>query len=232
MKNRFYTFSSVCSSQYVSVIDILNSSDFIYSICDKCDADKLIKWGEVIPIFECETVTKNRKLPDIMLYGGRMLQTFSKWSIVSKNVKRLIENEKLTGVCFYPAELVSKIRGKCYKIDEKYYIMSVIGKAEIDFEAMGINCSLCEICEHYVFEGKICSLFTRNGIYPTLLKNNKWDGTDIFTGNCCTERFVQKILESNLSGFKFLRLEQKYDAFEKKVFSNIERIKRDSRNMN
>lgn len=218
MEMNFYTFSINCASSYVSVIDILNISDLSYGLCYKCGAEKLVKWGDVIPVFECETVTKNRTLPDIMLYGGRMLQSFSQWSIVSDNVKRLFEDEKFTGVRFYPAELVCRIRGEYHKIDEQYYVMSVIGKAEIDFKAMGVNCSLCEICEHYVFEGKLCPLFTPKGIYPTILKKDTWDGSDVFTDNCCTERFVQKVFEAKLSGFEFLCFEQKYDSFEKKIY--------------
>ena len=106
----FYIFSINCSSKFVSAADILNDNELEYDACSKCGADKLVKWGDAVPVFECETVTKNRTLPDIMLYGGRMLQAFSDWSIVSDNVKRLFEDEKLTGVRFYPAELVYQLR--------------------------------------------------------------------------------------------------------------------------
>lgn len=212
----FYNFSVNCSTRYVSVIDILNSSEMSFGSCDKCGADKLVKWGNVKPIFECESVTKNRVLPDIMLYGGSMLQSFNTWEIVSENVKSLFDDEKLTGACFYPAELVYKKCGEYHKLEKQYFIMEVVGKAEIDFEAMGVKCSLCELCSHFVFEGPLCPLFTKKGIYPTIIKKDSWDGSDVFNNNDCTERFVKTILKAGLSGYEFIDYKQKYDAFDKK----------------
>lgn len=212
----FYHFSANCGTKYVSVIDILNSSELDFKSCTKCGANNLVKWGNVIPVFECQSVTQKRQLPDLILYGGRMLQSFDNWSIVSDNVKKLYEREKLTGACFYPIELVFKARGKYNKIEKRYYIMSVTGRAEIDFEAMSINCSLCNLCGHFVFDGNLCPLFARKGVYPTIIKKDSWDGTDVFNHNDCTEKFVKKILEANLSGFEFICFEQKYDLFDNK----------------
>lgn len=214
----FYNYSVNCSSRYVSVIDILNISEMSFGSCDKCGADKLVKWGNVIPVFECETVTKNRKLPDIMLYGGRMLQSFRSWEIVSENVKKLFDDEKLTGACFYPAEIVYKQRGEYQKPEKQYFIMEVVGKAEIDFEAMGVKCSLCELCGHFVFEGPLCPLFSKKGIYPTIIKKDSWDGSDVFNNNDCTERFFKAILNAGLLGYEFIDYKQKYDAFDKKIY--------------
>lgn len=214
----FYTFSANCSTRYVSVIDILNSSEMSFESCDKCGADKLVKWGNVIPKFECEAVTKNRVLPDIMLYGGRMLQSFKSWEIVSENVKQLFDDEKLTGASFYPAEIVYKQRGEYKKLDKQYFIMEILGKAEIDFKAMGVKCSLCELCGHFVFEGPLCPLFVKKGLYPTIIKKASWDGSDVFNNNDCTERFVKSILKSGLLGFEFIDYKQKYYAFDKKIY--------------
>lgn len=214
----FYTFSANCSTRYVSVIDILNSSEMSFGSCDKCGADKLVKWGNVIPKFECEAVTKNRVLPDIMLYGGRMLQSFKSWEIVSENVKQLFDDEKLTGASFYPAEIVYKQRGEYKKLDKQYFIMEILGKAEIDFKAMGVKCSLCELCGHFVFEGPLCPLFVKKGLYPTIIKKASWDGSDVFNNNDCTERFVKSILKSGLLGFEFIDYKQKYYAFDKKIY--------------
>lgn len=225
-KMNFYVFSINCATRYVSAEEILNSSELTYGKCDKCGADKLVIWDDVIPVFECETVTKNRTLPDIMLYGGG-LQSFTHWSVVSENVRKLFEDEKLTGAQFYPAELVYQIRGKYHKFNEQYYVMSVIGKAEIDFEAMGVNCSICETCEHYIFEGKLCPARTRKGIYPTIMKKDTWDGSDVFMADYCTERFVEKVLEAKLTGFEFYCFEQEYDAFEnKKYFRTLSGLKK------
>lgn len=228
-KMNFYSFSENCGSKYVSIIDILNMSDLSFGSCSKCGAEKLVKWGDIIPVFECETITKHRQLPDIMLYGGSMLQSFDAWSIVSENFKRLFEHEEFIGASFYPIELVFKKRGEYHKLENQYYVMSIIGRAEIDFEAMGLKCSICDSCLHYIFDGDYCPLFTKKGVYPTIIKNGSWDGSDVFNHNDCTERFVQKILEADLSGFEFLCFEQKYDSFEKKKYfrtlNGLNRIK-------
>lgn len=214
----FYTFSVNCSTRYVSVIDILNISEMSFDLCDKCGADKLVKWGNVIPKFECEAATKNRKLPDIMLYGGRMLQSFKSWEIVSENVKKIFDDEKLTGARFYPAEIVYKQRGEYKKLEKQYFIMEIVGKAEIDFKAMGVKCSLCESCGHFVFEGPLCPLFAKKGICPTIIKKDSWDDSDAFNNNDCTERFVKSILKAGLLGFEFIDYKQKYDAYDKKIY--------------
>lgn len=212
---KFYSFYINCSTRYVSAEDILNDSELSFAACDKCGADNLVKWGNVTPVFECETITKSRKLPDIMLYGGRMLQAFDSWSIVSENVKNLFEKEKLVGASFYPAELVFQKRGKYYQIESQYYVMSVTGRAKIDFEAMNVDCSICDTCGHFILEGK---RFPLKGIYPTIIREDTWDGADVFSDDDCTEKFVRKVLEANLTGFEFIPFEQKYVRFDQKVF--------------
>jgi len=168
-----------------------------------------------------------------MLYGGRKIGSFDMWSIVSERVKDLFEAEQFTGARFYPAELVYSQRNKQFKFEESYYVMAVVGRAEIDFAAMGVKCSICPKCGHYVFEGKFpLGVREKKGIYPTIMKEDTWDGSDLFGHNNCTERFVVKILSNKLSGFVFLPFEQKYDAFDNmrhfRTLNGFKRIKKNS----
>jgi hypothetical protein len=74
---------------------------------------------------------------------------------------------------------------------------------------------MCLECGHYLFDGLLCPLYKEGGIYPALIDTDSWDGSDVFNDAICTERFVRKVLESDLTGFEFIRFEQKFDSYEK-----------------
>ena len=92
---KFYVFSPVILSKYVSAQDIILPDNIRYHTCEQCGADNQLIWDEFVPCFECETITSRRRLPDLMLYGGRIVNAFGSWFIVSKRFKDFFEGNGL-----------------------------------------------------------------------------------------------------------------------------------------
>ncbi len=102
----FYNFSPSCSSRYVSAIELLNENEAAFLNCGECGYEDLIDWYSFNPILLCESITKNRVLPDLIMYGGKLLYSVGSWFIVSKEAKSFVENNAISGVTFIKIQLV------------------------------------------------------------------------------------------------------------------------------
>lgn len=215
---KLYQFSPSIASRFVSAEDIVLPENIKFHTCELCGAGERVIWDEFEPCFECETITKHRRLPDIMLYGGRFVNSFGSWCVVSKRFKDLFEKEEFKGAKFYPAKLFFIRRKDRFDIDEQYFVMLITGRANYDFKKMKVEISMCRRCGRYLFDAPEFPLAFRFGTYPTLLDEKTWDGSDVFNDNVCTERFARSVLENGLSGFDFLPFEHKYDQVEKRQY--------------
>ncbi len=219
---KFYVFSPVILSKYVSAQDIILPDNIRYHTCEQCGADNQLIWDEFVPCFECETITSRRRLPDLMLYGGRIVNAFGSWFIVSKRFKDFFEGNGFKGAEFYSAKLCFCRRNKFFDIQNTYFVMDITGRADYDFKGMNMEISMCRNCGMYHFDTPHIPLAYSRGTYPSLLSEKSWDGSDVFNQGECTEQFARSVLESDLTGFEFLRFEQKFDKFENKQY--IERL--------
>lgn len=222
--NNFYTFSESCSSSYVSALDMINAEDYEPHNCEVCDGNSLIDFSYIRPVFECGSVTKRKKFPDLMLYGGRIIHTYGSWYIVSEKFVELFNNSNFKGASFYRADMMIKWKKEYRPLEQKYYVMVITGRANLDMKKMNISsCQKCEVCGTYIFDGVLCPLFNKNGVYPAILDTSSWDGSDVFNDGDCTEYFTRTIIQSKLTGFEFQHFEQKFDKFD-----NIKFITRES----
>ena len=210
---KYYNFSPSCSSKYVSAIAILNEDKIITSKCDCCGADELVLWNKFDLAFECETITSKRRLPDLMLYSGKILHSFNCWYIVSANFEKLCRDNLISGVTFTAIDLYYRKRGKLYKIEVPYFLMQIIGRAQLDYNKMKVSCSICPKCGHYIYDDYF-PLYNPKGIYPTVLDTLTWDKSDIFNHGDCTENFMRKVYRSELCGIDFLPFEEKFDTID------------------
>lgn len=218
---KYYSFSASCASRYVSAIELLNANEAEYSRCDVCGADNLIDWDSFKPVFECENVTSRRTLPDMILYGGRIIHSFNVWYIVSAAFKTFCDNNSVKGVIFSDVDLITRNRGKLSSIPERYFLMQITGRAQLDHTRMGVECSICQKCSHYVYSSEYFPLYDPKGIYPALLDESTWDGTDIFNHGDCTEAFMETVRDSGLKGIDFLPYESKFDAANNKHYIRV-----------
>ena len=214
----FYEFSPSCASKYVSAINLTNANLATYSDCDVCGNKGLIDWNSFKPVFECETITSRRSLPDIMLYGGRIIHSFDWWYIVSEAFKEFCETNSIKGVTFSEVSLVCSKRNIISELPPKYYLMLIYGRTQLDYKKMGVECYICQKCCHYVYSTEFFPLYDPQGIYPTVLDESTWDGSDVFDHGGCTESFVKKICGTKLNGFDFLPYKQKFDVSSNKHY--------------
>ena len=212
---KFYAFTPSVSSRFISASELVNENEIVYHSCTQCGNADLVDWTAFSPCFECESPTSRRKLPDIMAYGGKLLHSSDWWCIVSDKFKSWYEKMQFSGCRFHPVRLVYRIKNTIHDIDANYYLMLITGRAQLDFKRMQIACDMCMECGHYLFDGPLCPLYTDKGIFPALLNDDSWDGSDVFNDAVCTEAVASKILESGLTGFEFIRFEQKFDSYEK-----------------
>lgn len=218
---KFYNLSPNCASRYVSAKDVINANEAEYSRCDVCGAEKLIDWNSFKPVFECETGTSHRTLPDVMLYGGRIIHSFNFWYIVSATFKAFCDKNSVKGVIFSDVDLVARNRRKLNSIRERYYLMQITGRAQLDYAGMGVDCSICQKCCHYVYSSEYFPLYDPKGIFPALLDESTWDGTDVFNHGDCTEDFMEKVRASGLRGIDFLPYESKFDIASNKRYIRV-----------
>ena len=218
---KYYNFTPSCASKYVSVTKMLNYNEAKYSSCDVCGADNLVDWSSIKPVFECETVTSHRTLPDMILYGGRIIHSFNVWYVVSAAFRDFCEKNFVKGVLFSDVVLVSRRRNKLDSIPERYYLMQITGRAQLDYAKMGVECSVCQKCCHYVYSSEFFPLYDPKGIFPTLLDESTWDGTDVFNHGDCTEVFMEKVCSSGLKGIDFLPYESKFDTASNKRYIRV-----------
>lgn len=218
---KYYNFTPSCASKYVSAIAPLNADAAEYSRCDVCGADNLIDWNSFKPVFECETVTSRRTLPDVLLYGGRIIHSFNVWYIVSAEFKIFCDNNSVKGVMFSDVNLVTRNNGKLNSIPERFFLMQITGRAQLDYTKMGVECSICQKCCHYVYSSDYFPLYDPKGIFPALLDETTWDGTDVFNHGDCTEAFMEKVRSSGLKGIDFLPYESKYDIVSNKRYIRV-----------
>ena len=126
-------------------------------------------------------------------------------TIVSDRVVYIWGVNGITGYESSPVKLVDK-RGKEI-VGIRYYNIHVTGKAELDFEGMGLEfqniCTKCGFADYAEKEGN------NWGPGHDVIKENTYDGSDLFTfKHCewvsmCTPK-VRKIAHKyKLSNFKF-----------------------------
>lgn len=217
----FYNFSPSCSSRYVSAIELLNESEATFLNCGECGFEDLIDWFSFNPIFLCESITKNRVLPDLIMYGGKLLYSVGSWFIVSKEAKSFVENNAISGVTFVKIQLVFKYRKSIQSLDSDYYIMQINGRAQLDYVSMNVSCKICPICAKYAYSDKYLPLNNPNGVYPALLDYNSWDKSDIFNHGDCTEEVYLKLVNCGLKGIDLLPFAEKYSLWTNKHYINL-----------
>ena len=136
-------------------------------------------------IFEA---SDNPEYPDCILYGGA-----PNFLIISQRALDVFIQESVTGFQAYPVSILDK--GE--EIEKQYYILRIYGKAAYNYKKMGRKPSFyCVDCGYTDYIGK------RPLNYEfTYLKENSWDGSDLFLSTCCTEKVIDIIKENKLTGF-------------------------------
>lgn len=215
----FYRISPVISTSWVSIIKLKNEDDVQYHVCTRCGFKELMSWEDFHPVFECESVTGKRRLPDLMLYGGQHWHAYHLWKVVSEKFKDFFENNGYKGAYFTPVDLVYKYRNSYKPIEERYYILNITGKGKLDYEKAGYKKRNCEECHMCLYEEKFpISSKDKKGIYEDLVKLDTWDGSDVFGKGWCTAGFAKEVLEAGLTGIQFCNLKFRFAEFDMKHY--------------
>lgn len=214
-EQKFYKLTPLCRKKNMSVDELINIQEYNKIKCDKCGKLDLIDFSKKKPVFLKNKYSGNEPV-DILAYDGVPIHTWGYWMIVSEKFVDWFNKGKFKGAIFYQAEIVKD--EKKTKVYDNYYVMQIIGDASLDFDGMGINnMNQCKCCGAYIYESVRCPLLEKN-IYPTLIDIESWDRSDIFYNSVCTERFVEEIFKSDLTGYEFNDFMHQFAGFEKKIF--------------
>ena len=212
----FYKLMPLWWKKTLSVDKLINIGEYHTKRCPKCGKFELIDFSEVKPVFLRNKYSGKEPL-DIIAYDGVPVHTFGYWKIVSERFVQWFHKCEFKGAVFYQADIIENVE-KRKKIEGNYYVMQIVGRGRLDFKAMHLeSMNQCDYCGAYIFETELCPLLN-NQIYPTIIEPESWDGTDIFYNSVCTERFVDKILDSGLKGYKFNDFASQYVDFENKEY--------------
>lgn len=195
---KFYCLSANCSHKYRYLNKLISGDIDIRKKCENCG--HYVEFDELTYqnlVFE---VSKNGKYPDCIMYGGS-----PNFLIVSQNTLDIFIKESITG---FKAYLVSIMcNGKL--IDLHYYILKIYGRAIYNYKKMGKKPLFhCEQCGYTKYPGR------RPLKYEfTYLKDNSWDGSDMFLGSCCDEKVIETIRNNKLTGFNMIDIKYSLDPY-------------------
>lgn len=145
------------------------------------------------------------KLPDIILCGHYPL------IIVSEKVLDAWEKEYLTG---YDSFIVKLINSEMVEISKeiKYYNIIITGRADLDFEKMGIKIiSKCSECGQVKFDKESWEFGT------AILKEGTYNNSDLFVLNhfegvpLCNKKNLEIIYKYELTNFRFEKIDTMFD---------------------
>lgn len=202
-QGKFYDLSHNLSRKYKYLKKLVGGNLKIRKRCQVCG--NYIEFDEESYkglIFEA---SDNPEYPDCIMYGGA-----PNFLIISQRALDVFIQESVTGFQAYPVSILDK--GE--EIEKQYYILRIYGKAAYNYKKMGRKPSFyCVDCGYTDYLGK------RPLNYEfTYLKENSWDGSDLFLGTCCTEKVIDIIRKNKLTGFDAIDIIHSLNSFSLESF--------------
>lgn len=194
----FFKFTSSRSNVYAPTI--LNKEDH-FLLCKKCGARFLKNRQMDVDLL----IEGKGKLPDMLMCGSFPL------FIVSPKVVDCWEQNGITGYRSSRARLFRKVNKELVEEDVCYRNVEITGRAELDFEKMGVQVTVCSVCGSHQFNKNTWEF--GEAIY----KPNSWDGSDLFVftyfeySPLCGMKNLEVIYKNKLTNFCFMKMEDKFN---------------------
>ena len=185
-QDKFYVLSANQSRKYKYLKKLIRGKLEIRKECDLCG--HYVEYDdEAYKNLEFE-ISDNVEFPDNIMFGGSPNFLF-----ISRKSFDEFSQEGITGFEAYPIVIFQ--RGE--KVEQQYFILKICGKAAYNYKKMGKKpLTYCEKCGYTGYSGK--PPFNYEFTY---LKENSWDGSDIFLNKYCTEKVIDVIKKYKLTGF-------------------------------
>ena len=198
--NEFYEFTASSESN-VYAPTILNESRY-FANCSECGSNYLKnEIGDVDLIIEGKG-----KYPDILSCG--------RWPIliVSDKVLRIWNDNNISGFRSYNVSLFTQEGQEIPKSKGHYHHISITGRSELDFDAMGIRIiARCNTCGRVEYNKESWEF----GI--PIIKKDSWDGSDLFAfkqfrcTSMCGMKNLKLIYKNKLINFSFHPLKDMFN---------------------
>lgn len=194
----FFNFTSSRSNVYAPTI--LNKEDH-FLLCKKCGSLYLKEKFTNVDLL----IEGKGKLPDILMCGHWPLL------LVSPRVIECWEQNGITGYRSSRARLFRKVNKELVEEDVCYRNVEITGRAELDFEKMGVQVTVCSVCGTNQFNKHTWEF--GKAIY----KSNSWDGSDLFVftyfeySPSCGIKNLEIIYKNKLTKFSIQRMEDKFN---------------------
>ena len=140
------------------------------------------------------------KLPDYLQCGHYPL------TIVSDRVLQTWKDVSVSGYESFPIKIIDNENKK--RNHEQYHNIIITGRAELDFEKMGVKIvSICQECGEVEYNKQDWEFG------KAIIKDNTYDGSDLFTfkyfcaAPLCTLKILEAVYNNKLTNFQFMFLE-------------------------
>lgn len=137
------------------------------------------------------TLSKGSIFPDMLCFAP------ASWmKVISEKALTVFKENNVAGFIPHKLKIVDSKKNPLSGLN--YYILEIIGYANIDYDKMGTRVTeYCKCCGYRKFEN------WENVHEQNWLIEDTWDGSDIFTVNLCTRKVLQVVYENQLTGFSF-----------------------------
>lgn len=178
---------------------ILNKKDVFLCDCPKCGRTRINHTNRNISLL----IEGKGKLPDYLMCGHYPFM------IVSDRVLKAWEKVEITGYTSFPIELIDQQMEEIQNV--QYHNIIIDGRAELDFDKMGIKiikiCCKCGAVEYnkHAWEFGVA-----------IMKEGTYDNSDLFVfkyfeaSPVCTEKVLETVYINKLSNFVFNSYEAKF----------------------
>jgi len=178
---------------------ILNSDDVFLDNCPKCGRTRYNHCNDKIVLL----VEGKRTLPDFLLCGHYPL------TIISDKTLKAWKNAQITGYTSSSVRIFNKQKEEISQ--PQYHYITITGRAELDFEKMGVEIiNICDVCGVVDYNKQTWEF----GL--AVIKENTYDNSDLFTFEyfdasvSCSIRVLETVYRNKLTNFRFKDLESKF----------------------
>lgn len=211
---KHYTLEHKCVDEIPYSSTILSNNDVFLSDCPKCDRTRFNYSNRDLAFL----IEGKGVLPDFLLCGHYPLK------IVSDSVIKAWKSVNISGFESFPVRLVD-VKNKEITNAQQYHNIIITGKAELDFQKMGIEITrICDECGAVEYSKETWEF----GV--AAMKERTYDGSDLFTfkhfegAPLCSLKVLKTVFDNKLTNFNFKSLETKFIYFTPTPDINLEEL--------
>ena len=201
----YYRVSHGQSKNTLYAPTILNREDAFLSNCPKCGRVRFNDSNRKLSLL----IEGDGAMPDLLHCGHFPL------TIVSERVLSAWEGARLSGFESYPVNLFFE-GGKEISHPQYYYIV-ITGRAELDFQKMGVEITgTCDVCGVVDYDRPTWEFG------EAIMKDESYDGSDLFvfkyfeSSVTCSIKVLETVYRKRLTNFRFSEFESRFECFAQK----------------